>query len=132
MRQSLRRQYPLAYPRKGPTSSPQQVYVELPEEKGSDVNLASYLLLDCFRGEYGEAVVISNDSDLVVPVRMVIDEFKKSVGVINPHPKNRRSATLTQAASWTFQSVNRRYFASSQLPTSLSDALGTITKPAKW
>ena len=34
------------------------------EEKGSDVNLATHLLVDAFRGEYETAVVISNDSDL--------------------------------------------------------------------
>ncbi len=35
------------------------------EEKGSDVNIASYLLLDGFRNDYEVAVIISNDSDLV-------------------------------------------------------------------
>ena len=36
-------------------------------EKGSDVNLASYLLLDAFKRDYEAAVVVSNDSDLVTP-----------------------------------------------------------------
>jgi hypothetical protein len=34
------------------------------EEKGSDVNLASHLLIDGFRARYDLAVVISNDGDL--------------------------------------------------------------------
>jgi NYN domain-containing protein len=34
------------------------------EEKGSDVNLASYLLLDALRGACDTAVVVTNDSDL--------------------------------------------------------------------
>jgi hypothetical protein len=33
------------------------------EEKGSDVNLATYLLLDAFKQDCEAAVVISNDSD---------------------------------------------------------------------
>ena len=33
------------------------------EEKGSDVNLSTYLLLGAFEGDYEQAVVISNDSD---------------------------------------------------------------------
>ena len=40
------------------------------EEKGSDVNLASYLLMDGFWDEYDLAVVVSNDSDLQLPVEM--------------------------------------------------------------
>ena len=35
------------------------------EEKGSDVNLATHLLTDGFRGAYDIAVVITNDSDLL-------------------------------------------------------------------
>jgi hypothetical protein len=41
------------------------------EEKGSDVNLASYLLVDGFAGEYDIAIVVSNDSDLAEPIRLV-------------------------------------------------------------
>ncbi len=37
------------------------------QEKGSDVNLATYMLLDAFRQESDIAVVISNDSDLRSP-----------------------------------------------------------------
>src|SRR5438105_1806047 len=41
------------------------------EEKGSDVNLASRLLIDCFRSKCDIAVIISNDSDLVFPIEHV-------------------------------------------------------------
>ncbi len=47
-----------------PVGGPNTVEVWKTEEKGSDVNLASYLLLDAFRKESEAAVVISNDSDL--------------------------------------------------------------------
>jgi len=96
------------------------------------VNLASYLLLDCANQEYEEAVVISNDADLMVPVNLVASAFKKTVGVINPHAKKRRSATLAKVANWTYQTINRRYFTASQFPPTLSDAVGTITKPSSW
>ncbi len=33
-------------------------------EKGSDVNLASHLILDGARGDYDVAIIVSNDSDL--------------------------------------------------------------------
>lgn len=41
--------------------------VLIPEEKGSDVNLASYLLIDGFERDYEVAVVVSNDSDPYCP-----------------------------------------------------------------
>lgn len=133
LKQDLRRQFPLAYPKNRPPGAhPQRVYVQLPEEKGSDVNLASYLLLDCFQGDFDEAVVISNDADLVVPVDIVVTKFHKPVGVINPHIKGHRSAALKKVASWTFQSINRHHLADSQFPLTLTDSRGTITKPATW
>jgi hypothetical protein len=52
------------------------VEVEITEEKGSDVNLASHLLIDGFRARYDLAVVISNDSDLKEPVRFVREDPK--------------------------------------------------------
>jgi hypothetical protein len=39
------------------------------EEKGSDVNVASHLLLDVFLNRIDAALVISNDSDLRFPVK---------------------------------------------------------------
>ena len=38
------------------------------EEKGSDVNVATHLLVDIFGGAVDAAVVISNDSDLKLPI----------------------------------------------------------------
>jgi hypothetical protein len=39
------------------------------EEKGSDVNVASHLLVDVLAGDAEAAVVISNDRDLRWPVQ---------------------------------------------------------------
>ena len=57
------------------------------EEKGSDVNVAAHLLWDVLRGQQGKqpiegALVISNDSDLKLPV----DQARQlvPVGLINP------------------------------------------------
>ena len=47
------------------------------EEKGSDVNLATQLLLDGFRNKYDSAIVISNDSDFATTIQVVKDELKK-------------------------------------------------------
>lgn len=47
------------------TNPPQRVWVDRTEEKGSDVNLATHLLHDAFKGLFDTAVLITNDSDLL-------------------------------------------------------------------
>lgn len=64
------------------------------EEKGSDVNLATFLLLDAFKKDCDTAVVISNDSDLKLPIEVAQNELGVRVGVVNPHPANKRSHAL--------------------------------------
>lgn len=66
----------------------QKIQVIVNEEKGSDVSLATYLVADGFRNEFDVAIVISNDSDLYEPIRMVSDptELGKPVLLVNPHP----------------------------------------------
>lgn len=64
------------------------------EEKGSDVNLASRLLVDGFTGEYEAAAVVSNDGDLKMPVEIVREVLQRPVTVINPR-NSRRSAALS-------------------------------------
>lgn len=60
-----------------------EVYIEVhdTEEKGSDVNLASFLLHDGWQDTYDIAFVISQDTDLCEPLRMVRDDLRKPVGV---------------------------------------------------
>lgn len=67
-----------------PLVSDPSKYVEVhdTEEKGSDVNLATFLLHDGHLGRYDAALVISQDSDLCEPMRLVRDELSKPVGLI--------------------------------------------------
>ena len=57
------------------------------EEKGSDVNIATHMVHDGHLGLYETAVIVSNDSDLVEPVKIVRKELKKKVGMLNPHKR---------------------------------------------
>ena len=58
-----------------PADGPKTVEVIKTEEKGSDVNLASLLLLDGFNRDCDIVVIISNDSDLREPVRIARREL---------------------------------------------------------
>lgn len=53
-----------------PTGQPMKAWTYKSEEKGSDVNLAAHLLRDAYRGHCGCAVIVSNDSDLLTPIRI--------------------------------------------------------------
>jgi len=107
-------------------------YVEVldTEEKGSDVNLAVHLLNDGYKGDYEVAVVISNDSDLLEPIRIVNDELKLPVGVINPgfpHP----SQVLLKTATF-LKTIRKGVLATSQFPPTMNDANGSFHKPPTW
>ena len=59
----------------------------MPEEKGSDVNLAVSLVHDAHLGRFDRAAVISNDSDLEEALRVVKDECGKEVYLLSPVPR---------------------------------------------
>ena len=66
------------------------------EEKGSDVNIATHLLHDGHLKDYELAVVISNDSDLVEPIRLLINDLHIQVGVFNPQLKSKHPSVQLQ------------------------------------
>lgn len=128
-------QYPLAYrpPLAQPTRPPQLVQVQRLEEKRTDVDIATTLLVDGFKGAFDEAVVISNDSDLAPAIEAVRNVLGKPVGVVNPHPKGNMSGTLIKIASWHYRTINKRRLTECQFPAILLDSEGkTITKPPEW
>lgn len=120
---------PLANP---PANGPNTVEVIKTEEKGSDVNLATHLLVDAFRNDAQAFVVISNDSDLTEPTRVVRHDLGHVVGLINPQPPHKRSRALASCDPTFFKQIRNGALAASQLPAQLSDAAGVITKPSRW
>lgn len=100
------------------------------EEKGSDVNVASHLLIDMYEQRIDAAVVVSNDSDLGFPVKHARDRIP--VGLVNP-TKGYPPGVLNGDASdgvgghWWYQ-VTAVDLTSAQLPPTI----GKLTKPAGW
>lgn len=114
-----------------PASGPKKAQVLKTEEKGSDVNLAAFALLDAFQKDCDTVVIISNDSDLKEPVSMLRYELGMKVGVINPHPPNRRSRVLSKEANF-FKQIRPQALATSQFNPTLTDAVGKFHKPKGW
>lgn len=111
-----------------PGQSP-TVEVVKTEEKGSDVNLAVQLLHDAHLDRFDCAVIVSGDSDLLMPVKIVRNELNKVVGVINPqyHP-----CKVLQANATFYKHLRPNFVAAAQFPQTLADAQGTFTKPLSW
>ncbi len=115
---------PLANPR----DRARTVKVIRTEEKGSDVNLATHLLVDAFQNDAEAFVVVSNDSDLTEPIYMVGHELKRVVGLVNP--QRRRSQALLRCDPAFFKQIRPGVLAASQLPAQLDG--GRIRRPEEW
>jgi uncharacterized LabA/DUF88 family protein len=116
---------PLVKPRLGRRTA----HVLKTEEKGSDVNLATHLLLDAFQKDCEVAVVISNDADLKEPIALAQSELGIKVGVVNPHPPRKRSRDLRPTF---FKQIRESALCASQFPVSMRDSQGEIRKPSAW
>lgn len=98
------------------------------EEKGSDVNLAAHLLNDAWKGQFDEAVVISNDTDLCEPIRMVTVERGLPVLVVCPG-RWPMARDLERVASFKAH-ISRRMLVNAQFQSPISGT--TIQKPTGW
>jgi hypothetical protein len=117
---------PLAHPVPG---DPDTVEVIKTEEKGSDVNLATYLLLDAFERSCEMAVVVSNDSDLREPIRIVqAAPFDLPVTVMNPFRRFKAEMAAGRHLNLKVADVRDHQF-----PDQVLLANGkTVTRPTKW
>jgi uncharacterized LabA/DUF88 family protein len=109
----------------------QSIEVVKTEEKGSDVNLAAYLVADSFRKDFDVAMIVSNDGDLEEPVRLVQQELGLHTIVVNPHSPSRRSAVLRRVCG-DHRNLRASAVQAAQLPPVLHDAHGSIHKPGAW
>lgn len=133
-------QFPLAYIWNNYNKPPQNVQVQRTEEKGSDVNLAAYLIYDNCMDNIGESIIISNDSDLAEAIWIVTNKLGRTVIVVNPnrtkmarkYSRCKISKELQRVATKSVISINENILAQSQFISSLVDAKGNIIKPTKW
>jgi hypothetical protein len=101
----------------------------IPEEKGSDVNLATYLMLDAALGRYDSALVVTNDSDLAEPIRLVQTEFGRSVTIVHPSqfPARKLRATGADIKPLWWSTILK-----SQFPEIVQAPSGRVSRPSSW
>jgi uncharacterized LabA/DUF88 family protein len=115
----------------GNSANPGIAHVWQFEEKGSDVNLASYLLRDVYAEGLERALVISGDSDLAKAMIFARD-FGAHVSLAIPDRHENGSAKLKAAADYV-QFVKNSQLEASQFPKSLIIGSGReLVRPREW
>jgi hypothetical protein len=108
---------------------PEVAFVWKTEEKGSDVNLGVHLVRDAFRGSFDIAAVLTNDTDLVEPMRIVSQELGMHVTLLTPAPKPATSLVNVATSVRHIQP----YIGPCQMPDPVPvSGKKPIAKPANW
>jgi hypothetical protein len=124
-----------------PNPSNAWVNVWRKEEKGSDVNLATALLIDAAAHRFEHAWVVSNDSDLAWPVERVQSEYGLPVGIYRParpagypsiEPRLDSPELKAAVPQGMFRKLKESHLAACQLSDPLRDQHGPIRKPGGW
>ena len=99
------------------------------EEKGTDVNIATNIVNDAHNGSFERAVVVSNDSDLVMPINVVVQEIRLRVTVVSPFEKNN---IQLKTASTDVKQIRKGLLRVSQFEEKLVDEVGEFFIPERW
>ncbi len=100
------------------------------EEKGSDVNIGTHLIMDAYENNFDIAIVISNDSDLAEPMRIVNQMPNKQVRLLNPYPKT--NLKLQNAVNGDIKTIRQGPLKDSQFSKNLTDTNGNFHIPKEW
>jgi hypothetical protein len=120
-----RKRRPLVTPIPG--HAPVQEFFDT-EEKGSDVNLAAHLVYDGCTNAYEVAAVISNDTDLIEPIRIVAHQLGKSVILLSPCKPHEELVAVASAK----RQIHRRDIRESQFPDTMEYRDKLVHKPLGW
>jgi hypothetical protein len=100
------------------------------EEKGSDVNVASHLLIDVLGGAVAAAIVVSNDSDLKFPVAHA--RTLVPVGIVNPSQQMTAGALRGAQSDGAGGHWWRKLTSADLKSHQLADPIDGLSKPTGW
>lgn len=100
-------------------------------EKMTDVNIATQMIIDAYKDIYDMAMLISGDSDLVPPMKAIHENFNnKRVFVAFPPKRHNSSVSLAAKGSLI---VGRKKLVDSQFPVEVLKRDGfKLRKPSDW
>ena len=102
------------------------------EEKRSDVNFASHLIYDAFTDDFDLAVLVTNDSDLLEPIRIVRNLGKKFM-ILCPHSAINNDF-LINFDTVCLRKISSKNIKNSQFDDIIRDSDGNILaeRPSRW
>ena len=101
------------------------------EEKMTDVNIATQLLIDTYENNYDTAIVMSGDSDLSTPIQEIKDRFSDK-RIIVAFPPARHSKQLKRIAHGHLV-IGENKLRQNLLPQQIRTASGYVLKrPSEW
>jgi uncharacterized LabA/DUF88 family protein len=101
------------------------------EEKKTDVNIACQILNDAHLDKYDCCFIVSGDSDLVPPVKIIRESFSDKKVIIACPPK-RKSSELCKSAN-NFFSISKQTIAINQLPRVIKrKEKSDLSRPITW
>ena len=108
-----------------------KVKVRKTEEKGSDVNLASYMTYDACRDDADLFVLVSNDSDFVTMLSILSGELGKKWALLSP--VERPNSRLLELGPVFIKQIRRGALLANQLPAEIrSEEHGLLRRPEAW
>lgn len=110
--------------------TPVKVRVQKVEEKGSDVALATYMVLDASQNKADVYVLLSNDSDFVPTLEVIDKELNQKLAWISTAKS--RSNQLAKQNFLFIKEVRATALENSQFEDLLIDAQGDFHRPAEW
>lgn len=109
---------------------------KVPEEKGTDVNIALQMIDDAYQGLCDRIILVSGDSDLVPAIELVKKRHPQiQVSVYIPATNQKRGAAceLRNCSDKSHTLTPNNLMEKSQFPTTIStSAITSITKPSSW
>jgi len=100
------------------------------EEKKTDVNIACRMLIDAMEGNFDIAFLVSGDSDLVPPVKLIRDKWKKQIVAL--FPPQRTSEDL-RSVCFGNKRISEADLRQSQLPdTVVLTPNKSAIRPESW
>lgn len=102
-----------------------------PNEKMTDVNIATQMIIDAYQDNYDTAILISGDSDLFPPIKAVHGNFNnKRVTVFFPPKRFNNSVSIVAKGSLV---IGRKKLVDSQFDVEVAKKGGFILrKPSEW
>ncbi|MBI5215163.1 MAG: NYN domain-containing protein [Ignavibacteriae bacterium] len=100
-------------------------------EKKTDVNIATELLVDAFQNSFDVAILITADADLTAPI-VAIRKLFPTKSVLVAFPPERHSYELKQNASGVYH-IGEEKLSNNLLPEKIITKSGfVIQRPDKW